>query len=206
MNAFRTALLPLAAALSLPVVAAETAPVKDNGFSYNHAEGLFYTQDWDGRFDVDGFGGRISVALDEHFFGRGELLLFDGDTEDFLLGVDVDGWQIGVGGGFHTPAGDKADLVLTADLLLVNYDVDASRFSLGDDEDDIGVRLAGGARMQAGEKLELEGGLFLESVDESELGVYGGARVNLTQQLDLGAGVRLGGDLTELTLSARYNF
>lgn len=206
MKTIQSALLPLVAVLSVPVIAAETAPVKDNGFSYNYAEGVYYTQDWDGRFDVDGFGARVSVALDEHFFGRGELMLFDGDADNFLFDVDVDGWQIGVGGGFHTPAGDKADLVLSADLLLVNYDVDASRFSLGGDEDDIGIRLAGGARMKAGDKLELEGGLFLESVDESELGVYGGARASLTEQLDLGAGLRLGGDLTELTLSARYNF
>ena len=206
MNTIRSTLLPLAALLAVPAMAAETAPVRDNGFSYDYVEGFYFTQDWDGRFDVDGFGGRVSVALDEHFFARGELSLFDGDTESFLFDVDVDGWQIGVGGGFHTPAGDKADLVLTADLLLINYDVDASRFSLGDDEDDIGVRLAGGARMHAGDKLELEGGLFLESVDESELGVYGGALVNLTEQMDLGAGLRLGTDLTELTLSARYNF
>ena len=206
MTIIRPALLSAMALLALPAVAAETAPVKDNGFSYSYAEGLFYTQDWDGRFDVDGFGARLSVALDEHFFARGEMLLFDGDTESLLLDIDVDGWQLAVGGGFHTPAGDKADLVLTADLLLVNYDVDASFFSLGQDEDDIGIRLAGGARMHAGDRLELEGGLFLESVDESELGVYGGALLGLAEEFDLGAGVRLGTDLTELTLSARYNF
>lgn len=194
--------LPLAA-LSLVVQAetARTSGIKDNGFSYRYVEAGYFTQDWDNSFDWDGLGARLAFDIDEHLFIRGELAFFDGDIDAGFVSVDVDGMQLGGGLGFHTPLSDGTDLVVSGDLLFLDYDVD--RFG---DDDDTGVRVMGGIRHRASDQIELAGGAFLENVDESEFGVYGSGLIKVADQLDLGAGVRLGGDLTELSLLARLRF
>lgn len=198
--------LALAVCLSAVTMAAQaeqarTSEIRDNGFSYRYVEAGYVTQDYDGGFDWDGLGARLAWDLDEHLFIRGEMAIFDGDIDVGLTDVDVDGFVLGGGIGFHTPLKQATDLVVTGDLLLVDYDADG-----GGDDDEIGFRVTGGVRHRASDQLELSGGLFLEDVEDSEFGVFGQGMVNVGNQLDVGAGLRLGGDLTELMLLARFRF
>lgn len=197
------AVLVAAAGISTGAAQAETQTlsVKDNGFSYKYVEGVFFQQDFDGNFDVDGLGVRVASELDEHLFIRGEVGLFDGDADGGLASPDVDGFQLGGGLGFHSPLQDRLDLVLAGDIFYVDYDVD----NVGGD-DELGFRLTGGVRYQADEKIELSGGMFLEDIFDSELGVYGQGLVEASEALQVGAGLRLSSDLEELNLMVRYNF
>lgn len=196
--------LTLALAGTVTLASAEsarTSSIKDNGFSYRYVEAGYITQDFDGGFDWDGLGARLAWDIDEHLFIRGEAALFDGDLDYGFGTSDVDGLLIGGGLGFHTPLQAGTDLVLTGDLLLIDYDLD----QFGDD-DDTGIRVTGGVRHRASDTIELGGGLFLENVDDSEFGLFGQGMVKVADQLDLGAGIRLGDDLTELSLLGRYRF
>ena len=200
----RYAALAVTLAALAPMASAETArtsDVKDNGFSYRYVEAGYITQDFDGGFDWDGLGARIAWGIDEHLFIRAEAALFDGDLDYGFGSADVDGFLLGGGLGFHTPLKTGTDLVLTGDLLMIDYDVDF----IGDD-DDTGIRVTGGVRHRASDQLELSGGVFLENVDESEFGLFGQGMVKVADQLDVGASVRFGDDLTELALLARFRF
>ena len=179
-----------------------SAPLADNGFSYNYAQVGYQAQDWDGGFEVDVLEGRVAHALDKQLFLRGAFNFFDGDIKVGRFGdIDVDGWTIAGGLGFHTPLQNNMDLVLTGDIVRISYDVD----NVGDD-DDIGFALSGGARLRSGDKLELYGGVFAQDVDESEAGLFGELLVHASPGLDVGAELKLGDDLTQIGVFARFNY
>ncbi len=178
------------------------APVQDNGFYYNYGQLGYLNQDWDGGFDVDAVDGRLSYALDQQLFLRGEMAFFDGDVKAGKAGeIDVDGWWLAAGLGFHTPLQRNVDLVLTGDIVRIDYEVEDSF-----EDDDVGFALSVGARGRSGDKLELYGGLFAQDIDENEFGFFGELLVHASQQLDVGADLKLGDDLTQIGLFARLNF
>ena len=61
--------------------------------------------------------------------------------------------------------------------------------------------------MRATEQLELTGGLYFADVGpQDDIGLFGDALFHLNDQFDVGANLKLGGDLTEFGLFGRYNF
>ncbi|MCB1836543.1 MAG: hypothetical protein KDH99_02895 [Alcanivoracaceae bacterium] len=190
-----------AVALSSTVAVAQpqTSTVRDNGFSYNYVQGGFEHRDWDNSLDIDGLDGKISWALDEHLFLRGGLQFFDGDVDVPGPGgnVDADGWQLSAGMGFHTPLKTGLDLVLTGDI--VHIDVDNGG-------DETGYEITGGVRHETTAQVELTGGAYLQDIEDSDFGVFGGALYHVSQAVDVGAEVRFGDDLTQFGLFGRYNF
>lgn len=194
MKRIMLAALPLAI-LGNSALAAEpaTSGVRDNGFSYDYVQAGYQNRDFDPGFEYDALTGKISHALDEHLFIIGEAQLFDIDPGN------NDGWLIAGGLGFHTPLNQGLDLVLSGELVHVDYDVD----------DDTGFRLRGGVRHATAEQLELGGGAFYQDADgiaDSEFGVYGNALFNINQDFGVGAELALGDDSDVFELFARMNF
>jgi opacity protein-like surface antigen len=187
--------LPLAAAISSTAAMAQpqTSQIRDNNFNWNYAQFGLEFQDIDG-FDRTALYGRISHAIDEHLFLRGGLSLYDGDG-------DYDGFGLSAGLGFHTPLQQGLDLVLTGDLL-------HDRFEVGNNKDsETGARLAGGVRHATTSQLELSGGLFVINMyDDTDLGLYGEAKVKVTDKFDIGADLHLSGDYDAIGLFGRINF
>lgn len=180
---------------------AQTSAVRDNGFSYDYVQAGYENRDWDGYWETDGLDLKLSHALDEHLFIRGGLQFFDGDADIPAWAApwiddSVDGWELSAGLGFHSPLKTGLDLVMTGDIVHVDTD--------GGDE--TGFALTGGVRHETTAQLELNGGVFVQDVGESEVGLFGGALFHATQKVDLGAELRLGDDLTQFGVFGRYNF
>ena len=98
--------------------------------------------------------------------------------------------------GFHTPLQTGLDLVVTGDIVHIDYDYG----------DDPGFAIAGGVRHATTDKLELTGGLFIEDVVDSEFGIQGGALFHASAKVDIGADLKLGDDITTFGVFGRYNF
>ena len=194
----RIALLALPAALlGTSAIAAEpaTSGVRDNGLSYDYFQFGYESRDYDGRFspELDGLDAQLAHALDEHLFLRGEAQIFEVDPGD------GDGWLIAGGLGFHTPLQKSLDLVLSGDLVHVDYDFG----------DDTGYRLRGGVRHATAPQLELAGGAFLQDIGDfvdSEFGLYGSALFHINEDIDVGAELQLGDDSDVIGLFGRINF
>ena len=186
--------LPLAAAISTGAMAqTQTSQVRDNNFNYDFAQFGLEFQDLDG-LDRDALYGRVSVALDEHLFLRGNVSLYDGDG-------DYDGIGLSGGLGFHTPLQQGLDLVITGDVL-------HDRFEQGNIKDnETGMRLAGGVRHATAPKVELSSGAFLLRYDgDNEIGLYGEALFKVADRVSLGADIQFSGDYDVLGLFARVSF
>lgn len=190
---FMFTLLTLSLAASA-AQAAETAPVRDNDFSYTYMDFGYELWEYDsdgGDLEADSLFARGSYAVDEHLSLRGGLSFFSGDG-------NFDGQRLSVGAGFNTPLKDRLDLVITGDLVHDNNDIDNEN----------GAILKGGIRHNTTTSVELAGGLFYENIysDADDLGLFGRSLFRVDERLDLGADLRLGGDIFTLGLFGRYNF
>jgi len=186
--------LPLTAAISTGAMAqTQTSQIRDNNFNWNFAQFGLEFQDLDG-FDRDAIYGRVSVALDEHLFLRGNVNLYDGDG-------DYDGIGLSGGLGFHTPLQQGLDLVITGDVL-------HDRIEVGNNKDnETGMRLAGGVRHATAANVELSGGAFMwRMYDETEIGLYGEALFKVAEKVSVGADIQFSGDYDVLGLFARVSF
>ncbi len=173
---------------------AETAPVRDNDFSYTYMNFGYELWEYDfgpADLDADSLFARGSYAVDEHLSLRGGLSFYSGDG-------NFDGQRLSVGAGFNTPLKDRLDLSVTGDLVHDNNDRDNEN----------GVILKGGVRHNTTTSVELAGGLFYENIysDADDLGLFGRSLFRVDERLDLGADLRLGGDIFTLGLFGRYNF
>lgn len=173
---------------------AETAPVRDNDFSYTYMDFGYELWEYDfgpADLDADSLFARGSYAVDEHLSLRGGLSFYSGDG-------NFDGQRLSVGAGFNTPLKDRLDLSVTGDLVHDNNDRDNEN----------GVILKGGVRHNTTTSVELAGGLFYENIysDADDLGLFGRSLFRVDERLDLGADLRLGGDIFTLGLFGRYNF
>jgi hypothetical protein len=191
----RLTLMLLLLSLAAPAIqAAETAPVRDNDFSYTYMDFGYELWEYDfgpGELDADSLFARGSYAVDEHLSLRGGLSFYSGDG-------NFDGQRLSVGAGFNTPLKDRLDLVVSGDLVHDNNDIDNEN----------GVVLKGGVRHNTTTSVELAGGLFYENIysDADDLGLYGRSLFRVDERLDLGADLRLGGDIFTLGLFGRYHF
>jgi hypothetical protein len=175
----------------------QTGAVRDNDFSYTYVDVGYEMWEYDvGRGDIeaDALFGQGSYALDEHVSVRGGLALYDADYGR----EDENGNRLSVGLGFNSPLKQGLDLVVTGDIVRDDNDFDT----------ETGLMLAGGVRHQTTAELQLSGGLFYEDIydDLDELGLQGQALLNLNPQIDVGARLRLSGDLETFGLFGRYNF
>lgn len=195
----RTQLIAFVSTLLLAVVAQaqQTSSVRDNDFSYTFVDVGYEMWEYDfGRADVeaDALVAQGSYALDEHVFVRGGLTFYDADYGP----VDEDGNRLSVGLGFNTPLKQGLDLAITGDVVRDDNDSD----------EETGILLTGGVRHRTTAQLELSGGLFFEDIYEEadELGLFGQGLFHLNQQVDVGARVRLSGDIESFGLFGRFNF
>jgi opacity protein-like surface antigen len=198
--------LPLAALISTTVSAqTRTSNVRDNDFSWSFAQLGVSSENREGGFDRDNLYGRLSWALDEHFFARGALNLYDGD---FRTGTGPNrsrrgyyGWGMDVGLGFNTPLQQDLDLVLTGDVLFDRYKI------AGDYDREFGMEVAGGVRHRATQQIQLSGGAYIQRMySNNDIGLYGEILLKANAQLDVGADLRLGDDITAVGLFGRFNF
>lgn len=175
--------------------AARTGDVRDNDFSYTWVDLAYDMWEYDagrgGSVDADALTASASYALDEHISLRGGLGFYSGDGE-------FDGNRLSVGLGFNTPLQQGLDLTFTGDLVHDDNDID----------DQNGIFLTGGVRHATTSELELSGGLFYEDIYDNldDLGLYGQGLFHLNNQFDVGARLRLSGDIESIGLFGRYNF
>lgn len=164
---------------------------RDNDFSYDYIQLGYERLDWDDTFeDANFIRGDIQYSLDEHILLRGGVDAVDGEGK-------ADGIELSVGAGYATPLMDRLDAVVTGDIVHANLDI-------GDNE--TGFRAIGKVRHQITDRFELAGGLFYEDLFDNEVGLLGQALLNVNQEIDVGAEVKYGGDLSSLGLFARYNY
>ena len=192
----------IALAVTSPAMAEQqTSMVRDNGFSYTYGQLAYDRWDLDNGWDVDAITGEGSFALDEHIFLRGSLGFYDGDYDNGPFDADVDGHRLSGGVGFHTPLQRGLDFVTSADIIYDDRDYDP-----GNNDDEIGFEVRGGVRHATTEKLELSGGLAYQDLYDDDLGVYGQGLFKVSQAVDLGARVIVGGDRDTYGVFGRYNF
>lgn len=200
----RTQLIAFASTLLLATAAhaqqgARTTDVRDNNFSYTYADIGYETWEYDfgpGDLEADALVGQGSYALDEHIFLRGGVTFYE--IDDVPRNIDDDGNRLSVGLGFNTPLKQGLDLVATGDIVRDDNDFD----------DETGLVLTGGVRHRTTSQLELQGGLFFEDIYEEadDIGLYGQGLFHANEQIDIGARVRLAGDIETFGLFGRYNF
>lgn len=194
--------LSAALLLSTGLQAQPVSPSVDNHFSNDYLQLGYQSQDWGVGLDIDALSASGSLSIDEHFYLRGRLSLYDGRAGRGPGRTNLDGTGISAGLGFNTPLKTDLDLVATADIIHDRY-----RFSGGGRDNDTGVALAGGVRHRATADIELSGGVFAQRIGrENEVGVYGEGLLKLTPPFDVGLDLRVGDDLTAIGLFGRYNF
>lgn len=192
----------IALAISAPAQAEQrTTAVRDNGFSYDYGQLAYDMWDIDNGWDIDVLTAEGAFALDEHLFMRGGLSFYDGDWDrGNIIDSDVDGHRFYGGIGFHTPLQQNLDFVASGDLIWDEVDYD-----FGED-DDLGFELRGGVRFAPAAKIELSGGLSYLDVYDDDLAVYGEGLYKVAPAVDLGARVKVGGDIDTFGVFGRYNF
>jgi hypothetical protein len=121
--------------------------------------------DGPGNVDGDGFEVGGSWELNDKFYILGAW-----QEQSFDLGID--GRQIELGGGFHTPLSNTVDFVAT--LSYIDAEVSTNNFSADDD----GLALGGGVRARLTDSFELDGAVRFVDFDEggSDTGFTVGGR------------------------------
>jgi hypothetical protein len=135
-------------------------------FNYNYIDLALIDAEVDvGPFNLDGDGfavaGSFSIA-DNMFVIAGY------SDQDYDFGIDGNTLNLGV--GFHTDFGDNLDFV--ADISFLDAEV-ATRFGSAD-ENGYGIRA--GVRGRINPELELEGGLTLIDLNDSDTGIRAAVR------------------------------
>lgn len=165
--------------------------------SYTSIEGSYVRTDLDGGFNNDGDGVDIagSFAVTDALFLKGGYRY-----QDFDFGVDVDQYELGLGG--HRPLADGLDVVGSVSYLRSEVD-----FAFGNADDD-GIGLALGLRGRLTDALELEGGVSYADLDNfaDDLALNFGGRYYFNPQFALGAGIEAGDDVTTWNVGLRYDF
>ncbi len=147
-----------------------------------------------GPFDVDGDGFSI---LGSYAFSDNMFVLGGYSEEEFDFGVD--GETLSVGLGFATDLSDKLDFV--ADLSYL--DSEASSVVGTVSENGYGIRA--GVRGRVMQSLELEGGLTLVDLADSDTGFRAVARYYFSDSFAV-SGTLLDGDGTTLAVGVRAEF
>ena len=180
-------------ALAAPAMAAE--------LDYNFIEFGYHTVEIDDvvpglDVDGDGFGIRGVVEVADQWY-----VIAAYRAIDFDFGIDGDTLQLG--GGYHVPISDRADVF--ADLSYLRAEASASGF---DSESDSGYGMRVGVRGMVSDRVELEGSLgyadFGGNNDGSTFGVA--ALYEFTPAVHGGVSVDIEEDATALGIGVRIYF
>ncbi|PKM21757.1 MAG: hypothetical protein CVV10_07775, partial [Gammaproteobacteria bacterium HGW-Gammaproteobacteria-14] len=118
--------LSAALLLSTGLQAQTLSSAVDNNFSNDYLQLGYQSQDWGAGLDIDALSASGALSIDEHFYLRGRLSLYDGRVGRGPGRSNIDGTGISAGLGFNTPLKTDLDLVATADIIHDRY-----RFSGG---------------------------------------------------------------------------
>jgi len=176
--------------LTLIAMVSAHAAIADNGIQYTYAELLYVDAELDNA-NGDGFSLGGSYRINEEFYARGDFQ----DIE--IEGIDIRAIELGV--GYISPY-NAMDLI--AEVNYVDYDVDVD-VDVGDDN---GFLLTGGLRTYLAPKLEASASMNYLTIDDNDAYIQLGANYSFTALLSIDGGFRLGSDIDELTIGARYLF
>lgn len=166
-------------------------------FNYNYVQISYGEAEIDNTGGLDGDGPGIfgSVALSEkiHLFGEYQVA-------DFGQGVDLGQLEAGLGYVFNVS--ETVDIIAKA--AYVNMEVDTPQGSV----DENGYAIGAGIRGMLTERVELNGGLDLVDLDESdsETRAKAGILFNITDSISVGANGTWWDDVTVYQLTARFDF
>jgi hypothetical protein len=148
-----------------------------------------------GNADGDGFEFGGSYSLNDKFY----LL---GSWQEQSLDFGIDGRQLELGGGFHTPLGNTVDFVAT--LSYIDAEIEVGNFSADDD----GLALGGGVRARLSDSFELGANLKLIDFDESgsDTGYTVGGRWFFVDNMAITASADFFDDVDVLRVGFRAEF
>lgn len=211
------------------------------GLSYTYIEGNYIIQDVDlveddstfddfveDTDDGGGLGIHGSVAITDYLFLFGKYssteadFTFTDDT-DTTYPQDQDVKILNLGLGWHTPIGERTDVVVRGAYM----DLDYGEFSLGQDENDgidtsneledavrdlnddtsDGYLMDVGLRMQSTYWLEVGGGVRYTDLDMGEnVSVFGSLLFEITQNMGIKLEADVGDTLATYDVGFRYSF
>jgi len=177
-----------ATALLAPASALDTADKP--GFSYTYVEGNYVWLDSDAADDhLDGFELTGSLELPLNFFvqATGSTLGGDADLDEFRLGA-----------GWHFALGDTIDAYGLLSYVDQNFDSGVS--------DESGITGDAGVRLMLTPKVEVHGYAEWADVEDSEVGLGGGARYYLTERVSVGLQTLLIDSGNEWVAGLRFQF
>lgn len=178
----------------LPLVLLAGAPgfAAAQDFDYAFVDIGFVDTEIDvGPFDLDGDGFAIagSYPIADNLFVIGGY-----SDQDYDFGVD--GSVLNAGIGFNTGLGDNLDFV--ADISYLDSEVG--------NQDESGYGIRAGVRGRVRPDLELEGGLTLVDLDDSDTGFRGVARYYFSDMFAVSGTLADSDDGTSLTIGVRIEF
>lgn len=167
------------------------------GMNYSYVEAGYNEADLDlpGDSSGDGFSVRGSVSFAENFFG-----FADYSTFGFSGGVDLDQWNVGIGG--RLGISDNVDLV--GRIGYSTLDLSVPGFGSGDES---GYSVSAGVRGQVTDGFELEGHVIhtdLGSGVGDSTGILVGGRYFFTDNFAAGAEYRTGDDIAGADIDVIY--
>lgn len=147
------------------------------------------------NIDGDGFEFGGSYSLNDKFY-----LLGSWQEQSFDQGID--GRQLELGGGFHTPLGNTVDFVATLSYLDAEIE---SNFGSADDD---GLALGGGVRARLSDSFELGANLKLIDFDQSgsDTGYTVGGRWFFADSMAITASADFFDDVDVLRVGFRAEF
>jgi hypothetical protein len=177
------------------LLAAVPLAAQAEGMSYSYVEAGYNEADIDGVESGDGFSVRGSAGFAENFFG-----FADYSTFGFSGGVDLDQWNVGIGG--RLGISDNVDLV--GRVGYSTLDLSVSGLGSGDES---GYSVSAGIRGQVTDGFELEGHVIhtdLGSGVGDSTGILVGGRYFFTDNFAAGAEYRTGDDIAGADVDVIY--
>ena len=165
-------------------------------FDYNFIEFAFLDTEIDaGPVDIDGDG----FALSGSYAIADNMYVIAGYSDsDYDFGLD--GTLLNLGVGFYT--GLKEDLDFVADLSYLDAEVAGSGGSVDED----GYSIRAGVRARINPSLELEGGLVLIDLTDSDTGFRGTARYYFNDEFAVFGSLQDIDNETSFNIGVRYEF
>lgn len=179
------------------------APV-GNDFSNHYVEGFASREGIGKRQTIGVYGVRAARPLDQHFHVRGSVAALDAAAQrrgGNRVMPALRGERLSAGGGFNTPLQEGLDLQLTAELQYQSL-----RARGGTNRRELGVLSKAGVRHQTHDVVELSGGLRVNAMQSTRVGLYGEALLRVADEVDVGVEIFTEGGREAASLLLRYNF
>lgn len=167
--------------------------------TYDHVEASFVAGDTE---NVDSIGLRAegSMALTPEVRGWGSAMYTNGDEGP----VDLDAWQVMLGGGYHVAIDPRVDVLLDAGIEFLHLHANVGPF--GGSDSDTGIVVRGGARAVPLARVEIDGGLTARTAGDGGLGIFLGALYAASDTLSVGVSASDDGDFELISLTGRVRY